>query len=322
MLGILQRNPKAIIIVSIIFLLISILVIWYIIDIRNAYSRFERFKPKQVTTKYGKISFLDVGDKNPILIFHGICGGYDQGFINLKIVLKEEINNLRVISPSRFGYPGSSIPKYATPKEQAEAFNDLLEQLKIEKTFVFASSAGGVPAIRFVLDYSEKVRGLILLSSGAPSKEDSTKIKSPPSFVFYDFPMWLSLKIFKPVFLSMFGIDKTQYKKATDEDRKVIDELFQTILPISNRNQGIINDIRVTNLDMMKNYEQYMIEKISVPVLILHAKDDPMASYENMVMMKNRLKNVKMITFEKGGHLIFGSGKEVRNAIINFTSTY
>jgi len=322
MFGILPRNPKVIIIVSILFLLICVIVIGYIIDIRNAYSRFKRFKPKQVATKYGEISFLDVGDKNPILIFHGICGGYDQGFINLEVVLNEEINNLRVISPSRFGYHGSSIPKYATPKKQAEAFNDLLEQLKIEKTFVFAVSAGGGPAIRFVLDYPQKVRGLILLSSGAPTEETPEKIKSPPFFLFHDFPMWLSLKMFKPVFMSMFGIDKAEYKNAPAEEKEVFDSLLETMLPISNRFKGIINDLKITNLDMMENFTQYEIEKINVPVLIIHAKDDPMASYENMVMMKNHLKNVKMITFEKGGHLIFGSGKEVRNAIINFTSTY
>ena len=46
------------------------------------------------------------------------------------------------------------------------------------------------------------------------------------------------------------------------------------IQPVSERKTGVILDGKLTNPDMERNFEQYPIEELNVPVLILHSEDD------------------------------------------------
>uniref|UniRef100_UPI0028E18E35 alpha/beta fold hydrolase n=1 Tax=Bradyrhizobium cosmicum TaxID=1404864 RepID=UPI0028E18E35 len=81
----------------------------------------------------------------------------DQAFENVR----ELSEHYRIIAPSRFGYPGSSVAGEGTPKEQAAALIALLNILNIETVYVLGASAGGTLALRFALDYPERTAGLI-----------------------------------------------------------------------------------------------------------------------------------------------------------------
>ena len=66
------------------------------------------------------------------------------------------------------------------------------------------------------------------------------------------------------------------------------------------------------------NINEYLIEEIESPFLILHSKDDPMAKYENMKRMISRLKKATFIEYENGGHVLFGHGNGNRDIINKF----
>ena len=133
---------------------------------KEALERFEEYKvmAKVADTSYGKVSYIDEGQGEVVLVCHGICGGYDQAYDTLA---KGE-NNYRILAPSRFGYPGSDMPEDATIEMQVETFGELLDQLGIEKTYVLGTSAGGATAIRFALMYPKRTKGLVLYCSGYP----------------------------------------------------------------------------------------------------------------------------------------------------------
>jgi len=112
------------------------------------------------------MTYVDVGEGDVILSVHGIFGGYDQAYDNVK----NRTSQNRVLAPSRFGYLGSDVKGEGTPMEQAAAFEELLDYLDIDQVFVLATSAGGTPAIRFALDYPERIKGLILYCSAMPGQ--------------------------------------------------------------------------------------------------------------------------------------------------------
>jgi pimeloyl-ACP methyl ester carboxylesterase len=93
--------------------------------------------------------------------------------------------------------------------------------------------------------------------------------------------------------------------------------LFETMLPATPRRQGVKADSEVTNTDMSLNYDDYALETISAPILVCHAKDDPMAKYE---AIKKLLKRVKADTVicETGGHTIDGNGDVIDQTIRGF----
>lgn len=279
-------------------------------DINIAYEKLDSYHSKTIETEFGDMSYVEEGTGEVILISHGIFGGYDQGFVSLKKLVG---NNYRKISISRFGYPGSSLPENPTPKNQARVFKELLDTLGVKQAYILATSAGGASALQFALEYPERTKGLILLSSGAPDRQrtveelDELGMMGPPEFIINDFPMWFSLKYFGFAINSMLGTS------SNDEN------LLETMLPVGLRRQGVIADTNITNIDMTLNYNEYPLEKINVPMLVIHAKDDPMAKYENIQKLLERVEATTAI-YENGGHMIEGHDcSTIINDFINDT---
>ena len=267
---------------------------------REAQTRFANYKEKAkvVDTSYGKVSYIDEGQGEVILSCHGICGGYDQAYDTLE----NHVHDFRIIAPSRFGYPGSDIPKNATIEMQAEAFRELLDQLNIEKTYVLATSAGGASAIKFALMYPERTKGLILYCSGYPAleqPEEKIAYAGPPAAVCNDFCMWLISPLFKPI----MGMEA---------------ETVKVILPLKERKQGILFDAAVTNTVMVNDHTSYDMSELEIPVLVIHAKDDKMADFNLVEPWTKRIKDCTFVALESGGHLMAGNSEKINQALEQF----
>lgn len=268
------------------------------------------------TQRFGDIEYkIDNKEGTPVLVIHGISGGYDQCMQTAKNLLPE---NQKYISVSRFGYLKSNLPTNPIPSNQCEALRMVLEHNGITEVIILATSAGGTIALKFALLYPDYVKGMILIGSGYPSKSKEKIHNGPPAFVYNDLFFNFFINHMQGTLLKMFGISKEEYRNAQPEEQKQFDEMLKTILPIKPRKAGIINDNKVTNPDMMRNYDTYPLEKISAPILILHAKNDPMASFEDMKEASERLNNKKVIIYERGGHILFGHSQANKSYISGF----
>lgn len=266
--------------------------------IQEGKHRLEEYGAKNIELCYGNMRYVDRGDGDVILSVHGIFGGYDQAYDTCK----DFASDYRILAPSRFGYPGSDIKGAGTPSEQAEAYVELLDRLGINQVYVLSTSAGGSVAIRFALDYPERTKGLILYCSAMPLTEKPEKYSEyagPPEFLCNNYAMFLMRPVFGPV----MGMDPST---------------IYSMMPVSERKAGVVLDAAVTNPDMARNYESYAIENLKVPVLILHAKDDKLASYESAVNASVRFPEYIFVSFEEGGHLMAGHEVEVHKAVTDF----
>lgn len=270
---------------------------------KEALTRFSTYNKKAqvLETSYGEISYIDEGQGEVILSCHGICGGYDQAYDTL--AGKNE--SYRILAPSRFGYPGSDIPENPTIEKQVEAFIELLDHLKIEKVYVLSTSAGATSAIRFALMHPERTKGLILYCSGYPALEEPKKELSyvgPPAFLCNDFAMWLISPLFKPI----MGMEQ---------------DTIKMIMPFKEKKAGIVFDAKVTNTDMVNNYQTYDLSHLEVPVLSIHSKDDKLAKIEGVVPWIEKIPNCTFVPLEGGGHLMEGHEEEISSALDEFIGT-
>lgn len=308
------RGLVLLIIIAAAVVFITYVIIRYSIDIKVANERLKEYKTSIINTTYGSMAYTESGEGEPVLTVHGICGGYDQGIDMAKSIFGE---GYRLICPSRFGYPGSGLPEDSTPKAQAEAYKEMLDSLGIEKAIILGHSAGGGPSLRFVMQYPERVKALILLSANLPVT-DSRVYKNPPDFIYNDFPMWAMSATMKSFFRNMFGVGRKMYTSGTDNERKNLDNVIINTLPMSSRKAGILNDNKLTNPDTTINFGEYNLEEISVPVLFIHAKDDPMALYKYAEAAQKRIPGSKAALFESGGHPIFGHEEELCTKLKEF----
>lgn len=250
---------------------------------------------------------LDGKGRNPaagetLLSVHGLYGGYDQALENVGSLS----SRYRILAPSRFGYPGSSVKGEGAPREQAEAYVELLDILGIERVFILGASAGGTPAIRFALDFPQRAKGLILYCSTAPWNEKPAKIPGlmgPPPIMNHDLPMWLAF----PLYRRLYGMES---------------DVVHRMLPLSRRKEGADLDARIVNRDMAVNFEAYPIEEMHLPVLLLHARDDRMAPFKGPAGQVegslHRYPNLETKIFETGGHLMTGHSREIDAAVVEF----
>lgn len=288
------------IILLVLAFVLVLIVVRYFICINKANKRLDSYKEmtSSIDTSFGKMTYIDEGSGEAVLIYHGICGGYDQAYD----VLKDRVDDHRIIAPSRFGYIGSDMPQNATVKDQAKAYKELLDKLNIDKVYVLATSAGGTPAIRFTLDYPERTKGLILYCSSMPYsvKPDTyEEYVGPPKQVCNNFTMWLISPLFEP----LMGMDSSTINE---------------ILPINEKRDGIVFDSKVVNPDMGKNFDQYDVENLKVPTIAFNAKDDKLAVYSSTKASVERFPNCTFISFESGGHLMTGNQNKINNELDNF----
>ena len=104
------------------------------ISVKESNERLASYNAKTVSLSYGNMSYVDIGKGDVILSVHGIFGGYDQAYDTCK----DFSSDYRIIAPSRFGYLGSDILGSGTPAEQATAYVELLDKLRIDKVYLFA----------------------------------------------------------------------------------------------------------------------------------------------------------------------------------------
>lgn len=260
------------------------------------------YNPEIINLSYGCMTYVDRGAGDVILSIHGIFGGYDQAFNTCKDFASE----YRIIAPSRFGYIGSDIKGNGTPKEQVEAYVELLDRLGIEKVFLLSTSAGGSVALRFALDHPERTKGLILYCSAVPGTDDSkrySKYAGPPAFICNDYLMYL----FCPLFKYVLGMEPST---------------INDMLPIKARKKGVILDSYVTNTDMVNNVDNYNIQNLKIPTLVLHSKDDKLVKYSDVEKTIHRIPDCTFIIFETGGHLMKGHEDEVKIGVSEFIENH
>src|SRR3712207_796876 len=77
------------------------------------------------TTK-GPIEYALLGEGPPVLVAHGIGGGYDQGLLVTRLT---DDRPFKLICVSRFGYLRTPMPLDASPEAQADAYAALLDSL-------------------------------------------------------------------------------------------------------------------------------------------------------------------------------------------------
>jgi pimeloyl-ACP methyl ester carboxylesterase len=113
-------------------------------DMRTAQARLESGGSQVIATDCGPIEYATFGEGDPVLVVHGIFGGFDQGLVIARGNVGEEF---RSIVPSRSGYLRTPLPDDASPAGQADAYVCLLDALGIEQAAIMGTSAGGTSEI-------------------------------------------------------------------------------------------------------------------------------------------------------------------------------
>jgi pimeloyl-ACP methyl ester carboxylesterase len=276
-------------------------------DLNAARARLAAVERRVISTEWGAVEYAERGDGDPVLVVHGIFHNCVGGLLSVR----ELFTNRRVIAPSRFGYLGSSMPPNATPAAQADAFAALLDALDIHQVDVIGLSAGATSALQLALRHPEKVKHLAVLVGNLPGSPTAVVQPSSVKLLNGQLPMW-ALKTFAPSTMARLVSAVPKGFAMTAEDARFVAEFIDSLFPVMP--EGYNFDVSVSNADV----NHYDLEAIRVPTLIVHTKDDQLASHEASKRASERIPGARFVSLESGGHLMLGQTSIIRDELADF----
>src|SRR5690606_39014855 len=100
----------------------------------------------------------------------------------------------------------------------------------------------------------------------------------------------------------------------SEEQKSYLAEMAKTVLPVSLRYRGAVFDMYTSNPAV----NEYPIESVSVPTLVVSARDDPMALYRNAAELAERIPSAELLTLESGGHMLLGNDDAISSRVRSF----
>jgi len=267
-------------------------------------------------TLAGPIEYAEKGKGIPLLSIHGAGGGYDQGLANAVELVGD---GYRVIAPSRFGYLRTSVPSDTSPAAQADAHAALLTELNVSKAIVMGVSAGARSALEFALMHPDRLTALILIVPGTYSPANPVRIEASrgSELAFWmvnygaDFAWWAAEKVTPSTLIRFIGVPPEVVCDSPQAEQERVMSIVRSIEPLSSRFAGI-------NIDSNPNLTALPLENISVPTLIISARDDLFNTLPAAEYAASRIPGAELIVYDTGGHLMVNHGKDVRDAVSRF----
>jgi len=271
-------------------------------------------------TPCGPIEYALAGDGPPVLVVHGAGGGFDQG---LEIGDPLVNSGFRVIAMSRFGYLRTPLPGNASASAQADAHACLLDALKISRAAVVGASAGAPSSMQFALRYPDRCSAMILLvpATFTPRPGDEPPMKTPAGTEFLfntalksDFIFWAATRFARStVSRSILATPPAVVENASADEQARIDKVLESILPVSPRQLGLLNDAAVTS--SLKRYE---LERMAIPTLVISAADGLFGTFDGARYTAEHVPRARFIAYPSGGHLLVGRQQEVTSEMATF----
>jgi pimeloyl-ACP methyl ester carboxylesterase len=283
-------------------------------DMQRAWERIAAIPTGKLETRLGTVEYAERGAGLPVLLCHGVLGCHADGVDGWWTRMLGE--GYRVIAPARFGYFGSTLPKNATPADQADAYALLLDHLGIGRAAVIGYSAASASVLEFARRHPDRVVGLILANCRLNGPTPNQLLKPVLGVVYGSQRLfWLYRRLLPSIYARMLGVP-TGYRP-TPEEAATIRAVSELQFPLTPRRLGAVFDGFVSN----PAADQFPVEELTVLSLIVSAVDDPWARHPYAVRAAACIPGARLVTIDRGGHLFLGHDAQVRAAIGAFIAS-
>ena len=249
---------------------------------------FFGLEDKWIETAEGELThYHEVGEGTPILFLHGSGTGVSAA-ANWWLNLPQIGEQARCIAIDTIGYGQTVVAPNTAYGIRAWVDHAVrtLDALGIEKTWIVGNSLGGWLAFQLVLDYPERVLGIVSMGTGGAKQTAALKAHANPE---------LTLDGIKKT-LSMFVVDKSLI---TDELVKVRFASAENDYA-SNRLMDVVGARDRDRFEFPLDFEK--MKDITVPVLLIHGVQDVVIPVSRSWDILNTVPHADAHIFSQCGH--------------------
>jgi pimeloyl-ACP methyl ester carboxylesterase len=230
-----------------------------------------------------------IGNSLPIVLFHG-AGGSSQRWSEQLSIFDSKCNSWAMDLPGHGKSEGSLLSNI---KEMAEFIDDFVGALGLGKFVLVGHSMGGAIAQEFALQYPEKLRGLILIGTGARLKVSKGILDS----------LAAGQMPFKDV-NHLYG------SSTLDDQRKEALREMNELSPA----------VYWADFEACNKFDRALsVEKIKAPCLVIVGDEDIMTPIKYSQFLNGNLLNSQLRIIMGAGHMCMQEKyAEVTGEIINF----
>jgi pimeloyl-ACP methyl ester carboxylesterase len=253
------------------------------------------------------VYFEDIGSGKIIVLLHG----YLENMEIWTDFAQRLAKNFRVISIDIPGHGKSGKVKEVHDFDtMAEAINNVLTFLHIDKCFMVGHSMGGYIALSFMAKYRYKLNGLCLFHSTPFADTDEKKANRDREIS--------TIKEGKREILFNTNIPKSF---ATDNLNKMAAEVSRAKeIAAKNDDEGIIALLEGMKI---RTNKQDLLKETGLPILFILGRKDNYIPYDLLRTIAQRTATGEILTLENSGHMGFVEEPEVcLETLSSFVSQY
>jgi pimeloyl-ACP methyl ester carboxylesterase len=266
----------------------------------------------RVTTPFGDVEYLDVGEGLPILYFHGTGAGADV-MPPLERPLLDD--GCRLIIPNRPGYWGTPLDECHSAADCADLMAALLGQLNLQRVVVIGTSGGGPAAADFAARSPQRTAGLVMQCAQSHAWDGPQWLPDRQRWLY---PLlryrWLRPGLntahrlagrltpasVGPVLRFFSG---ARYDDLRDD--KAVHDLMEQLVTSSARcvrqPAGIDNDLEI----LFDPASTVPPNAIDCPTLVIHDRADPVVPFCHAEWTRQAIPHARWTDHTLGGHLIW-----------------
>jgi pimeloyl-ACP methyl ester carboxylesterase len=129
-----------------------------------------------------------------------------------------------------------------------------------------------------------------------------------------DFAFWLAMRLARRAMIeNILGTPSEVAANASPAERERLQSTLMSILPVSRRREGLLNDGAVVS-----NLKRFELEKVEAPTLAISLEDDRYGTLPGAKDTAEQIRDARFIGFPTGGHLWLGHSGEVSAAVRDF----
>ena len=240
-------------------------------------------------------NYHEHGEGDPVIRLHGSGPGV-TAWQNWQGILPRLGETHRVLAPDVVGFGFSPLPEGEKPgiKLWTRHLAGFIDAMGLDRVILVGNSFGGALALGMMANHSDKVRSLVLMGTPAGEFEQTQGLANSRTFE----PSMDAMR----AMMQAFPYDPSIVTDEAVAARLRVAQIASGKETIRKLQPGEEQNAKGSRI--VKGIPLQQLDAITVPVLILHGREDKMIPLQVAVRMHEHLKRSEMHVFGQCGHWV------------------